>query len=122
MSNSASCDLNKNITASNYMICATIQNVIVRSKSLYSKTISIGRFFDTKSKLQKILKCTQNAWNKFLKPTINTLAPVIGTAVSLKTKNPKIGQGKTNVLKSILVGKILSPSDIHRHGLRLKVR
>ena len=42
-------------------------------------------------------------------------------AVSAKTKNPKIGQATTKILKLISGGKILSPTDMHGHGLRLKV-
>ena len=74
-----------------------------------------------KSKLQKIYKGTQTAWNKFLKPAINATAPFIGMAVSAKTKNSKVGQATTNILKSISGGKILSLTDIHGNGLRLKV-
>ena len=74
-----------------------------------------------KSKLQKIFKGTQTAWNKFLKPAINATAPFIGMAVSAKTKNPKVGQATTNILKSISGGKILSLTNIHGNGLRLKV-
>ena len=74
-----------------------------------------------KSKLQKIFKGTKTAWNKFLKPAINATAPFIGMAVSAKTKNPKVGQATTNILKSISGGKILSLTDIHGNGLRLKV-
>ena len=54
-----------------------------------------------KSKLQKIFKGTQTAWNKFLKPAVNVAAPFIGMVVSAKTKNPKVGQATTNILKSI---------------------
>ena len=74
-----------------------------------------------KSKLQKILRGTQTAWNKFLKPAINATAPFIGMAVSAKTKNPKVGAATTNILKSISGGKILSLTDMHGNGLRLKV-
>ena len=74
-----------------------------------------------KSKLQKIFKGTQTAWNKFLKPAINATARFIGMAVSSKTKNPKVGQATTNILKSIWGGKILSLIDMHGHGLRLRV-
>ena len=74
-----------------------------------------------KGKLQKIFRGTQTAWNKFLKPAINATAPFIGTAVSAKTKNPKVGQATTNILRSISGGKILSLTDIHGNGLRLKV-
>ena len=77
-----------------------------------------------KSKLQKIFKGTQTAWNKFLKPAINASAPFIGMAVSAKTKNPKVGAATTNILKSISggkLGKILSLTDLDGNGLRLKV-
>ena len=42
-------------------------------------------------------------------------------AVSAKTKNLKDGQALTNILKSTSGGKILSLTDMHGHGLRLKV-
>ena len=74
-----------------------------------------------KSKLQKIFKRTQTAGNKFLKPAVNVAAPFIGMAVSAKTKNPKVGQATSNVLKSISGGKIFSLTDMHGRGLRLKV-
>ena len=75
-----------------------------------------------KSKLQKIFKGTQTAWDKFFKPTIDVAAPFIGMAVSSTTKNPKIGQATTNMLKSISGGKVLSLTDMLGEGLRLKVR
>ena len=74
-----------------------------------------------KSKLLKIFEGTQTAWNKFLKPAINASAPLIGRAVSGKTKNPKVGQATTKILKSISGGRILNLTDMHRRGLRLKV-
>ena len=74
-----------------------------------------------KSKLQKISKGTKKAWDKFLKPAVNVAAPFIGMAVSAETKNPKVGQATTNILKSISGGKNLSLTDIHGNGLRLKV-
>ena len=74
-----------------------------------------------KTKLQKIFKGTQTSWNEFLKPAINATAPFIGMAVSAKTKNSRVGQATTNILKSISRGKILSLTDMHGHGLRLRV-
>ena len=75
-----------------------------------------------KSQLQKIFRGKQTAWNKFLKPAINATAPFIGMAVSARTKNPKVGQPTTNILKSISGGKILSLVDMHSGAsLRLKV-
>ena len=74
-----------------------------------------------KTKLQKFFRGTQTTWNKFLEPAINARAPFIGMVVSAKTKNPKVGQATTNILKSISGGKILSLTDMHGQGLRLKV-
>ena len=74
-----------------------------------------------KSKLQKFFRGTQTAWHKFLKPAINATVPFIGMAVCAKTKNPKVGRATTNILKSISGGKILSLTDMHGNGLRLKV-
>ena len=42
-------------------------------------------------------------------------------AVSAKTKNLKVGQATTNILKSISGGEILNLTDLHGKGLRLKV-
>ena len=39
----------------------------------------------------KIFEGTQTAWNNFLKPAVNTLAPVIGRSVGAKGKNPHLG-------------------------------
>ena len=55
-----------------------------------------------------------------MKPTINTLAPVIVMAVGAKSKNHQVGAATTNILKSISGGKFLSLTDIHGRGLRLK--
>ena len=57
----------------------------------------------------------------FFKPAVNVAAPFIEMAVSAKTKNPKVGQATKNILKSISGGKILRLTDMHGHGLRLKV-
>ena len=74
-----------------------------------------------KSKLQKVFGGTQTSWNKYLKPAVNVAAPFIGMALGAKTKNPKIAAATTNILKSISGGKILSLTDMHGHGLRLKL-
>ena len=43
-------------------------------------------------------------------------------AVSAKTRNPKVGQATSNILKSLTGGKILSLTDMHSGaGLRLRV-
>ena len=74
-----------------------------------------------KQPMKKIFKGSQTAWNKFLKLAVNVSAPFIGMAVSAKTKNPNVGQATTKILKTISGGKILSLTDMHGNGLRLKV-
>ena len=71
--------------------------------------------------MKKIFKGSQTAWSKILKPTINTLAPVIGMAVGAKSKNKQVEAATTNILKSLTGGKFLIPTDMHGRGLRLKV-
>ena len=75
-----------------------------------------------KTKLKKILKGTQKAWDSLLKPALNIASPYVGMAVSAKTKNPKTGQATGNILKSISGGKILTLTDQYSGiGVRLKV-
>ena len=121
MSNSAWCDLNKNCTN------LKLQDFCHNAKCKCQKQITFspnqfqleGAGFE--NIMKKIFKGSQTAWNKFLKPAVNIAAPFIGMAVSSKTKNPNVGQATTNFLKSISGGKILSLTDIHGNGLRLKV-
>ena len=120
MSNSAWCDLNKNCTVlklhdfCHNPKCKCQKIITVTPNQFQLEGVSI------KSKLPKIFRGTQTAWNKSLKPAINATAPFIGMAVSAKTKNPKVGAATTNILKSISGGKILSLTDMHSGaGVRL---
>ena len=42
-------------------------------------------------KIPKTFEGTQNAWGSFLKPAVDTLAPVMATAVGAKNKIPEFG-------------------------------
>ena len=122
MSNSAWCDLNsKGYVLKSHDKCpnpkCNCQKVV--SFTPHEYMLEGGSI---KSKLQEIFKGTQTAWNEFLKPTINASALFIGMAVSAKTKSTKIGAATTKILKSISGGKILSLTDMHGNGLRLKVK
>ena len=96
MSNSAWCDLTENFTVlklhdlCHNPKCNCQKQITFTPKQYMPEGASI------KSKIQKILKGTQAAWNKFLKPAVNVAALFIGMAVSAKTKNPKVGQATTN--------------------------
>ena len=122
MSNSAWCDLNK--------ICTVLKlhDMCHNPKCNCQKQITFspnqfqleGAGF--KKTMKKIFKGSQTAWNKLLKPEVNVAAPFVGMAVGAKTKDPKVAQATTNILKSISRGKILSLTDKHSGaGLRLQV-
>ena len=121
MSNSAWCDLNKNCTV------LKLHDMCHNPKCECQKQITFspnqfqleGAGF--RNTMKKLFKESQTAWSKFLKPTINTLAPVIGMAVGAKSKNAKVGAATTNILNSLTGGKNLSLTDMHGRGLRFKV-
>ena len=121
VSNSAWCELNKNCTV------LKLHDMCHNAKCKCQKQITFtpnqfqieGAGF--KNTMKKIFKGCQTAWSKFLKPTINTLAPVIGMAVGAKSKNKQVLAATTNILKSLTGGRVLSLTDMHGNGLRLRV-
>ena len=121
MSNSAWCDLKKDC------IVLKLHDMSHNPKCICQKQINFTpREFQLevgsiRSKLQKNSTGTQTAWNKFLKSAVNVAAPFIGMAVSAKTKNPKVGQATTSILKITSCVKLLSLTDMHCNGLRLNV-
>ena len=74
-----------------------------------------------KNTMKNLLKGSQTAWNKFIKPGLKIATPLISAAVAAKTKNPQSAQVTNSILKSLTGGKILSLTDMHSRGLRLKV-
>ena len=121
MNISAWCDLNRNC------IVLELHDMCHNPKCKCQKQITFTqKKFELeggsiKSKLQKNIKGTHTAWKMFFKPAVNVAAPFIRMAVGGKTKNSKVAQATTNVLKSITGGKILSLTDMHCNGFRLKV-
>ena len=121
MSNSAWCDLNKNCTVLKlHDMCHNPKCKCQKQITFSPKQFQLGGA-GFKNTMKKIFKGSQTAWNKFLKPTINTLAAVIGMAVGAKSKNKQVGAATTNILKSLTGGRVLSLTDMHGNGLRLKV-
>ena len=121
MSNSAWCDLNsKGNIFKLHDICPNLkcgcQKIISFTPSQYMLEGDV-----LKNTMKNLFKGSQTACNKVLKPAVNAAAPFIGMAVSAKTKNPKVGQATTKILKSLSGGKILSLTDMHGRWLRLKV-
>ena len=121
MSNSAWCHLNKNCTVLKlHDVCHD-----PKCKCQKQKTFTPNQFQleggSIKSKLQQIFKGTQAAWNKFLKPGLKMATPLISAVVAAKTKNPQSAQITNNILNTLTRGKILSLTDMHGRGLRLKV-
>ena len=101
MSNSAWCYLKKVCTLLKLQDmchnpkCKCQKQITFTPRQFQLEGASIG------SKLQKIFRGTQNAWNEFFKSAVNVAAPNIGMDMSAKTKNPKVGQATTSILKSI---------------------
>ena len=60
-------------------------------------------------------------WKIFIKTGLKVALPKILAGVAAKTKIPQSAQITSNVLKSLTGGKILSLTDMHDHGLRLRV-
>ena len=121
MSNSAWCDLNKNCTV------LKLHDMCHNPKCKCQKQITFspnqfqleGR--SIKNKLKSIFRGAKTAWDKFIKPGLKVATPLISTAVAAKTKNPQSAQVANTILKSLTGGKILSLTDMHGKGLRLKV-
>ena len=121
MSNSAWCDLNK--------ICTVLKlhDMCHNPKCKCRKmiTFSPNQFQleggSIKSKLKSIFRGTKTAWDKFIKPGLKLATPLISTAIAAKMKNPQSAQVTNTILKSLTGGKILSLTDMHGRGLRLKV-
>ena len=121
LSNSAWCDLNKNSTVLNlHDMCHNPKCKCQKQITFTPKQFQL-EVAGFKNTMKKIFKASQTAWNKFLKPAVRVAAPFIGMAVSVKAKNPKVGQATTNILKSISGSKLLSLTDRHGQGLRVKV-
>ena len=91
MSNSAWCDLNIKCTV------LMLHEMCHNPKCNCQKQVTFSpRQFQLegngfKKTMKKVFKGSRTAWNKFLKPAVNTLAPVIGMAVGAKSRNPKLG-------------------------------
>ena len=122
MSNSAWCDFN------NKSIRSKLHDKSPNPKYNCQKIITFTphqymlESGSTKSKLQKIFKGTQTAWNNFLKPTLNIASPYIGMAVCARTEIFQIVKATSDILKGTTGSKIISLTDKHGHGLRWKVR
>ena len=121
MSNSAWCDINKNCTVLKlHDMCHNPKGKCLKQITFTPNQFQLeGNGF--KNKLQKIYKRTQTAWIKFIKPGLKIATPLISAAVAAKTKNPQSVQVTNSILKSLTGGKVLSLTDMHGNGLRLKV-
>ena len=74
-----------------------------------------------KNTMKKIFKRTENMWNIFFKPGLKIATPITSAGVAAKTKNSQSAAFTSNILKSLTSGTILSSTDIHGEGLRIKV-
>ena len=121
MSNSAWCDLNKNCTV------LKLHDFCHNPKCKCQKQISFSpnqfqlEGSGIKNRLKSIFRGTKKAWDSFIKPGLKMVTPLISAAIAAKTRSPQSAQVTNTILKSITGGKILSLTDMHGNGLRLKV-
>ena len=120
MSNSAWFDLNKNWTVLNWHDICHDPKCNCQKQDTFTPGQFQPEFGSIKCKHQKVFKGKQTAWNNFFKPAVNVAAPFLGMAVIAETKNLKVGQATTNIIKSKSGGKVLSLTNMHWNGLRLK--
>ena len=101
-------------------LCPSIKYESQKQVTLTLKRFQLERA-GVKIKFKKSIKRTQTVWNIFLQPAVNLAAPFSRLAVRAKSKNPQVAQATTNLLESISGGKILSLTDLHEYGFRLRV-
>ena len=121
MSNSAWCDLNKSFTVLKlHDMCHNPKCKCQKQITFSPKQLELGGA-GFKTTMKKNFERSQTAWNKFLKPGLKMATPLISAAIAAKTKSPQSAQITNIFLKSLKGGKILSLTDMHGNGLRLKV-
>ena len=116
LSGSAWTDLNKNGTILKLHDMCPNQNCKCQKQITFTPRQFELEGSGFKNFMKKVIKGSKTAWDKFLKPVVNTAAPVIGMAVAAKLKNPKAGQTTDQILKSISGGKILTLTDNYNGG------
>ena len=122
LSGSAWTDLNKNGTILKLHDMCPNQNGKCQKQITFTPKQFELEGTGSKSFMKKVFKGSKTAWDKFLKPVVNTTAPFIGAAVGAKFNNPKAGQTTAQILKSISGGKILTLTDNYNgSGVRLRV-
>ena len=120
-SNSAWCDLNKSCTVLklHYMFhnpkCTCQEQITFTPKQFQLEGSGFG------NTMKEIFSGNEKRWNFFIKPRLKIATPMIWASVAVKTKNLQSAQITSNNLKSITGGKILSFTDLHGDGLRLRV-
>ena len=121
MSNSAWCDLKKKCTVLQlHDICHNPKCICQKQITFTPKQFQLeGNGY--KKTMEIFLKGTEKIWNNLIEAGLKIASPIISTGVVAKTKNPQEGQVTSNILKSFTSGEILSLTDMHGRGLRLKV-
>ena len=121
MSNSGWCDSNKSCTV------LKLHDMCHNPKCKCQKQITFtSNQFQLegngcKNTMKKIFKGSQTAWNNFLKPALKIATPIVSAGVAMNTKSPQSAQVTSIIIKSLKGRDILSLTDMHCNGLRLKV-
>ena len=108
MSNQAWADKNSDCSFLKLNDRCPNSNCIYREQSTFTPRKYQLEEFGFKHELPKKCKENKKAWDSFLKPAFNTIAPATGLVSASKTKTSQVGRSATS-LKSILGGKNLEP-------------
>ena len=103
------------------MIYVLNQNVKVKNKLLFPPHQFQLEGSGFENTMKKVQKGSQNLWDSFDRPGPKFATPMMSSAFAAKTKNPQAAQATTNILETFSGDKILSLTDRHGIGLRLKV-
>ena len=103
------------------MISVQTPNVNVKNKVLLLLDNFSLKELDLKLNYRELLKSFKQLGINFLKTAPDMTTPLVGMAVGAKTKNPQVAQATTNILKTVSAGKLLRLTNMHGHGLQLRV-
>ena len=98
-----------------------ILNAIAKKSLLLHFINKCSRLDRLRGNYKKILGGQKKAWDGFIKPGLKMATPLISAAVAAKTMKPQSAQIRNNIFQSLTCGKILSLTDMHGQGLRLRV-
>ena len=121
MSNSAWSDLNRKCTVLKLLDMCHKPKCKCQKQITFTPKLFQLQGGSTKTKLTKTSRGTKKNGDSFIRTGLKMATPLISVAVAAKTKKPQSAQITNNILKTLIAGKILTLTDMHGKGLKVKV-